>query len=118
MALAKGTNKILAIGREASEMIGKTPEYIVAHRPLKDGVIDNYEVTRKMLTYFIQSTCCLLYTSPSPRDRTRSRMPSSACKKKILPPHLPTPTVADAQDHTTPAPPPHDASEPPVLPCH
>ena len=57
VALAKGTNKILAIGREAREMIGKTPEYIVAHRPLKDGVIDNYEVTRKMLTYFIQSTC-------------------------------------------------------------
>ena len=57
VALAKGTNKILAIGREAREMIGKTPEYIVAHRPLKDRVIDNYEVTRKMLTYFIQSTC-------------------------------------------------------------
>jgi len=54
VALAKNSNKILAIGRSAREMIGKTPEYIVAHRPLKSGVIDNYEITRKMLTYFIQ----------------------------------------------------------------
>lgn len=57
VAIAKNTGKILAIGREAREMIGKTPEYIVAHRPLKDGVIDNYEITRKMLSYFIQKVC-------------------------------------------------------------
>ncbi len=57
VAITKGTNKVLAIGREAREMIGKTPEYIVAHRPLKDGVIDDYEITRKMLTYFIQRVC-------------------------------------------------------------
>ncbi|MDK2896092.1 MAG: rod shape-determining protein MreB [Candidatus Atribacteria bacterium] len=54
VALAKNSNKILAIGRSARDMIGKTPEYIVAHRPLKSGVIDNYEITRKMLTYFIK----------------------------------------------------------------
>ncbi len=57
VAITKGTNKVLAIGREAREMIGKTPEYIVAHRPLKDGVIDDYDITRKMLTYFIQRVC-------------------------------------------------------------
>ncbi|HSV32434.1 MAG TPA: rod shape-determining protein [Atribacteraceae bacterium] len=58
VAVTKGmNNKVLAIGREAWEMIGKTPEYIVAHRPLKDGVIDDYEITRKMLTYFIQRVC-------------------------------------------------------------
>lgn len=58
VAVSKGTvTKVLAIGREAREMIGKTPEYIVAHRPLKDGVIDDYEITRKMLTYFIQRVC-------------------------------------------------------------
>lgn len=54
VSLAKGSNKILAIGKEAREMIGKTPEYIVAHRPLRSGVISDYEITRKMLTYFIQ----------------------------------------------------------------
>ncbi|HQD32635.1 MAG TPA: rod shape-determining protein, partial [Candidatus Atribacteria bacterium] len=38
VAISKNTNEILAIGREAWEMIGKTPEYIVAHRPLREGV--------------------------------------------------------------------------------
>ncbi|MEI6157965.1 MAG: rod shape-determining protein, partial [Atribacterota bacterium] len=57
VALTKGTNKILAVGEDARKMIGKTPEYIVAHRPLKNGVIDNYEVTRKMLTFFVQRVC-------------------------------------------------------------
>ena len=57
VAISKNTNEILAIGREAWEMIGKTPEYIVAHRPLREGVISDYEVTRRMLTYFIQQVC-------------------------------------------------------------
>ena len=57
VAVSKNTNEILAIGREAWEMIGKTPEYIVAHRPLRDGVISDYEITRRMLTYFIQQVC-------------------------------------------------------------
>ncbi len=43
VAISKNTNEILAIGREAWEMIGKTPEYIVAHRPLREGVISDYE---------------------------------------------------------------------------
>ena len=41
VAISKNTNEILAIGREAWEMIGKTPEYIVAHRPLREGVISD-----------------------------------------------------------------------------
>uniref|UniRef100_A0A7V4TK74 Cell shape-determining protein MreB n=1 Tax=Candidatus Caldatribacterium saccharofermentans TaxID=1454753 RepID=A0A7V4TK74_9BACT len=57
VAIARDSNQILAVGKEAWEMIGKTPEHIVAHRPLRDGVISDYEVTRKMLAYFIQRVC-------------------------------------------------------------
>ncbi|MEN3202246.1 MAG: rod shape-determining protein [Atribacterota bacterium] len=57
VAIAKDSNQILAVGKEAWEMVGKTPEHIVAHRPLRDGVVSSYEITRKMLTYFIQRVC-------------------------------------------------------------
>lgn len=46
-------NKILAIGMEAKNMIGRTPESIVAYRPMKDGVIADYRVTEAMLRYYI-----------------------------------------------------------------
>jgi len=46
-------NKVLAVGNEAKEMIGRTPDTIVAIRPLKDGVIADYRVTEAMLKYFI-----------------------------------------------------------------
>lgn len=46
-------NKILAVGKEAKEMLGRTPETIVARRPLKDGVIADYKTTETMLRYFI-----------------------------------------------------------------
>lgn len=49
-------NKILAVGLEAKEMIGKTPENIVAYRPMKDGVIADYRVTEAMLRYFINKS--------------------------------------------------------------
>ena len=45
--------KVLAVGSEAKEMIGRTPDSIVAHRPLKDGVIADYKTTESMLRYFI-----------------------------------------------------------------
>lgn len=50
----KGGNKILAIGAEAKKMIGRTPEGIIAYRPMKDGVIADYRVTEAMLRYFIR----------------------------------------------------------------
>lgn len=53
VAISKGDNKILAVGVEAKEMIGRTPDTIVAERPLKDGVIANYKTTEAMLRYFI-----------------------------------------------------------------
>jgi rod shape-determining protein MreB len=53
VAIEKNTKKVLAIGREAKEMVGRTPANIVAIRPLRDGVISDFDVTEKMLEYFI-----------------------------------------------------------------
>jgi len=53
VAVSEQDNKILAIGKEAKLMIGKTPDSIVAYRPMKDGVIADYRVTEAMLRYFI-----------------------------------------------------------------
>lgn len=53
VAIDKKTNSVLAVGEEARRMIGRTPGNIVAIRPLRDGVISDYDVTEKMLKYFI-----------------------------------------------------------------
>ncbi len=53
VAVSEQTNKILAIGFEAKDMIGKTPESIITYCPMKDGVIADYRVTEAMLHYFI-----------------------------------------------------------------
>ncbi len=54
VALNKKTGQILAIGQEAKKMVGRTPAYIVASRPLVKGVVSDFEVTEQMLRYFIQ----------------------------------------------------------------
>ena len=54
VAIEKNTNTVLAVGNEARRMIGRTPANIVAIRPLKDGVISDYEATEKMLKYFTE----------------------------------------------------------------
>ena len=54
VAIDRDTNTILAVGEEARRMLGRTPGNIVAIRPLREGVISNYEITEKMLKYFIQ----------------------------------------------------------------
>ena len=53
VAIQKGTNNVLAVGEEAKNMLGRTPGSIVAIRPLKDGVIADFEITESMLRYFI-----------------------------------------------------------------
>lgn len=53
VAMSLDDNKVLAVGIEAKEMIGRTPDSIRAERPLKDGVIANYRTTEAMLRYFI-----------------------------------------------------------------
>jgi rod shape-determining protein MreB len=54
VAINKVTNDVEAVGKEAKEMIGRTPGNIVAIRPMKDGVIADFKVTEKMLKYFIE----------------------------------------------------------------
>lgn len=56
VAIEKHTGKIMAVGGEAKDMLGKTPANIVAIRPMKDGVIADFEITEKMLEYFIRRT--------------------------------------------------------------
>jgi rod shape-determining protein MreB len=54
VAIEKNTRKVLAIGMDAKEMVGRTPANIVAIRPLRDGVISDFDVTERMLHYFIR----------------------------------------------------------------
>ncbi|MCF6276742.1 MAG: rod shape-determining protein [Candidatus Magasanikbacteria bacterium] len=53
VAISRDDRKVLAVGVEAKDMIGRTPDTIIAERPLKDGVIANYRTTEAMLRYFI-----------------------------------------------------------------
>ncbi len=55
VAVRAGTTQVLAAGKRAKEMLGKTPESIVASRPIRDGVIANFELTESMLRYFIRA---------------------------------------------------------------
>ena len=77
VAIHKKTKQILAIGNEAKKMVGKTPALIVAVRPLKDGVISDFDVTEEMLRYFINK----VHFNPSrfpkiPRPRVVVSIPS------------------------------------------
>lgn len=56
VAVSEEDNKILAIGLEAKEMIGRTPENIIAYRPMRDGVIADYRVTEAMLRYYMDKS--------------------------------------------------------------
>lgn len=56
VAVSESDNKILAIGAEAKTMIGRTPDDIIAYRPMKDGVIADYRVTEAMLRHYIDKT--------------------------------------------------------------
>ncbi|HEY4486920.1 MAG TPA: rod shape-determining protein [Candidatus Paceibacterota bacterium] len=53
VALNQKTGQVVGIGAQAKQMLGRTPTHIVAHRPLVDGVISNFEVTEEMLAYFL-----------------------------------------------------------------
>jgi rod shape-determining protein MreB len=57
VAINRDTNEIVAVGEEARQMLGRTPSNIVAVRPLRDGVISDYDVTERMLKYFIRKSC-------------------------------------------------------------
>lgn len=57
VSINNDTDEILAVGEEARQMLGRTPSNIVAIRPLKDGVVSDYDITERMLKYFIRKTC-------------------------------------------------------------
>lgn len=68
VAVNQKTGQILAIGEEAKKMVGKTPSYIVATRPLINGVISDFEVTEQMLKYFIEkANPRKFFLSPRPK---------------------------------------------------
>src|ERR1035441_7160502 len=54
VAINKNNGEVEAVGKEAKEMLGRTPGNIVAIKPMKDGVIADFKVTERMLNYFIQ----------------------------------------------------------------
>ncbi|MDD3190339.1 MAG: rod shape-determining protein [Candidatus Pacebacteria bacterium] len=86
VAVNKKTGKILAIGKEAKKMVGKTPGHIVATRPLVDGVISDFEVTEQMLKYFIDKVHQQSF-SIFPRPRVVVGVPSGVTeveKKAVI----------------------------------
>lgn len=75
VAIERNSRKILAIGAEAKEMVGRTPANIVAIRPLRDGVISEFDVTEAMLDYFIKKAHSQILL-PFPRPRVVVGIPS------------------------------------------
>lgn len=57
VAVTVGKDKVVAVGNEAKEMLGRTPDNIIASRPMKEGVIADYKITQAMLRYFLQRVC-------------------------------------------------------------
>ena len=64
VAIDRNTDKILKVGKEAQMMLGRTPGNITAIRPMRDGVISQYEYTLRMIQYFIRRACGSVIGSP------------------------------------------------------
>ncbi len=77
VAIEKKTKRPLAIGAEAKQMVGRTPANVVVIRPLRDGVISEFEITERMLEYFI-AKAHEQSISPVPRPRVIVGIPSGA----------------------------------------
>ena len=67
VAINKKTRQVLAVGDEAKRMVGRTPAHIVAVRPLRDGVISDFDVTEQMIQYFIRRVHERFALVPRPR---------------------------------------------------
>lgn len=76
VAVNQKTGQILAIGKEAKKMVGRTPAHIVASRPLVDGVVSDFEVTEQMLKFFIDKVHQQTPYSLLPRPRVVVGVPS------------------------------------------
>ncbi len=94
VAIEEKTNKVLAIGTEAKEMVGRTPANIIAIRPLRDGVISDFDVTEKMLEYFIDKVHDKVFML-LPRPRVVVGLPSGVTEVEnalyMMPPSMPVP---------------------------
>lgn len=77
VAIEKRTRKPLAIGAQAKEMVGRTPANVIAIRPLRDGVISEFEITQAMLDYFFVKAHQQSFV-PMPRPRVVIGIPSGA----------------------------------------
>jgi len=75
VAIEARTQRVLAIGLEAKEMVGRTPSSITAVRPLRDGVISDFDITERMLHYFIDKVHDSVFL-PLPRPRVVVGIPS------------------------------------------
>ena len=75
VAIESRTKRVLSIGLEAKEMVGRTPSNIIAIRPLRDGVISDFDITEKMLHYFINKVHDSVFL-PLPRPRVVVGIPS------------------------------------------
>ncbi len=64
VAIDTSTDRVVKVGKDAMEMLGRTPEHIEALRPMKDGSISQYEVTLQMLRYFIRRACGKVWIPP------------------------------------------------------
>ncbi len=64
VAIDVSTDRVVKVGQDAMEMLGRTPEHIEAVRPMKDGTISQYEVTLQMLRYFIRRACGRVWIPP------------------------------------------------------
>lgn len=64
IAIDTDTDRVVKVGKDALDMLGRTPEHIQAIRPMKDGMISKYEVTLQMLKYFIRRACGKLWIPP------------------------------------------------------
>ena len=90
VAVKRGTNKVLmngeAVGFAAKEMLGKTPDAIQAIRPLKEGVIADFDITEAMLTYFIKKVHKHRWFSPRARPRVVIAVPGgiTAVEKRAV----------------------------------
>lgn len=64
VAIDVSTDKVIKVGKEALDLLGRTPEHIETIRPMKDGSVSQYEVTLQMLKYFIRSACGKTWIPP------------------------------------------------------
>src|SRR5687768_15850155 len=76
VAIEARTKRVLAIGAEAKRMLGRTPANIIAVRPLRDGVISDFDVTEQMIKYFVHKTHDRVGLFGGPRPRMLIGIPS------------------------------------------